>query len=131
MTPLFSGTIQDGKLSLDKGQSFREYLQGLNGKRVTVTVERVTHKRTIPQNKWYWGVAVKLISEHTGYYPDEVHDALKHAFAPKVIIGNLVAVKSTKHLDTVEFGDNMMERVVRWAAEELHIVIPLPEEVDV
>ena len=57
---------------------------------------------------------------------DEIHDALKHEFCPKVLIGNLVAVQSTTRLDTVEFGDNMMEKVVRWAAENLHMVIPMP-----
>jgi hypothetical protein len=43
-----------------------------------------------------------------------------------VLIGNLVAVQSTTRLDTVEVGDNMMEKVVRWAAENLHTVIPMP-----
>lgn len=132
MSPIFLGTISaEGKLLLDKSEQFKHYLHTFpTGKRVEVTVSKVRRKRTPDQNAWYWGVAVKMIAEETGHEPDEIHDALKHEFCPKVLIGNLVAVKSTKKLDTVEFGDNMMEKVVRWAAENLHMVIPMPPPKD-
>lgn len=130
MTPIFLGQINEGKLSLDKSEQFKQYLHTLNGKRIELTVSKVRRKRTPDQNAWYWGVAVKMIAQETGHEPDEIHDALKHEFCPKVLIGNLVAVKSTTKLDTVEFGDNMMEKVVRWAAENLHMVIPMPPPKD-
>ncbi len=130
MTPVFWGTIRAPSLLLDKPEQFRRYLKSLDGKRVEVNVSKVRRKRTPDQNAWYWGVAVKMIAEETGHEPDEIHDALKHEFCPKVIIGNLVAVKSTTKLDTIEFGDNMMEKVVRWAAENLHMVIPMPPPKD-
>ena len=52
-----------------------------------------------------------MIAEETGHEPEEIHDALKHEFCPKVLIGNLVAVKSTARLDTTEFGDNMISKM--------------------
>lgn len=124
----FPGTITNGKLLLDDKPTFQSHLHSLEGKRVEVSVERQRRKRTNDQNAWYWGVAVKMIADETGHESDEIHDALKHEFCPKVLIGNLVAVKSTTRLDTTEFGDNMMEKVVRWAAENLHVVIPMPPE---
>lgn len=42
MTPIWEGQVKtDGKLFLDKGEKFEQYLQGLNGKRVQVTVEKI------------------------------------------------------------------------------------------
>lgn len=126
MNYIFDGSVKDNKLFVDKSEQFKQHLVSLNGKRVQVTVEKIRRKRTPDQNAWYWGVAVKMIAQETGHEPDEIHDALKHEFCPKVLIGNLVAAQSTKRLDTIEFGDNMMEKVVRWAAETLHMVIPMP-----
>ena len=83
MTPVFLGQINEGKLSLDKSEQFKQYLHTLNGKRVELTVSKVRRKRTPDQNAWYWGVAVKMIAQETGHEPDEIHDALKHEFCPR------------------------------------------------
>jgi hypothetical protein len=128
MTPLFDGTIRDSKLFLDKGEKFKQYLTGLNGKRIQVTVEKIKHSRTNGQNRYLWGVCYKLIADHTGAETDEVHAALKFNFCPKRFIGNLVAPSSTAKLDTIAFTD-YIEKVRRWAAEELSINIPDPGEV--
>ncbi len=39
--------------------------------------------RSIPMNKYYWGVIVKYLSDHTGYAPEEMHEYLKIEFNPK------------------------------------------------
>jgi hypothetical protein len=41
MTPIWDGTIKESRLFLDKGEKFKQYLAGLNGKRVQVTVEKI------------------------------------------------------------------------------------------
>jgi hypothetical protein len=64
----------------------------------------------------------------SGAETDEVHAALKFNFCPKRFIGNLVAPSSTAKLDTIAFTD-YIEKVRRWAAEELSINIPDPGEV--
>ena len=128
MTPLFDGTIKEGKLFVDKSESFRQHLLALNGKRVQVTVEKIKHSRTNGQNRYLWGVCYKLIADHTGAEPEEVHAALKFQFSSKRFIGNLVAASSTARMDTILFTE-YIEEVRRWAAEELSINIPDPGEV--
>jgi len=128
MTPTFPGAIQDGKLLLDNKPEFIAHLHTLNGKRVNVTVEKQTRRRSNEQNRYLWGVCYKLIADHTGADPEEVHIALKYQFSPKRFIGNLVAPATTKRLDTIDFI-TYIEKVRQWAAEELNIIIPDPNEV--
>ena len=83
--------------------------------------------RSNPQNRWYWGVCIDLISEHTGFTPEEVHEILKHKFlTPKSLMGEQI-YPSTTSLTTVEFK-NYMEKIQRWASMELSVVIPDPNE---
>jgi hypothetical protein len=128
MTPTFLGQIKDGKLLLDKGQQFNAHLASLSGKRVEVTVDKLKHPRTNSQNRWYWGCILKLISDYTGEEPENLHNALKAHFAPKNIVGSIVVPRSSRTLDTIEFAE-YCEKVRRWAAEELNINIPDPNEV--
>jgi hypothetical protein len=128
LTPTFQATIQSGKLLLDDKHRFLNYLTGLDGKRVEVKVEREKRRRSNNQNSYYWGVVLKLITDHTGAEPEDIHAALKMHFCPKRFIGNLVAPSSTARLDTVDF-EAYLEKVRRWAAEELSINIPDPNQV--
>ncbi len=50
MNSLFHGQIVDGKLSLDKADQFKAHLCTLNGRRVEVSVRKITHSRTNSQN---------------------------------------------------------------------------------
>jgi hypothetical protein len=133
MTPLFDGQVNNGKLLLDKGESFRQYLAGLNGKRVQVTVEKIKHSRTTAQNKYYWGVVVKLISQHTGHDTEQIHELLKQMFSPKWYLRATAPIEisiptSTTRLDTLEFVE-YTEKCRMWANEFLGLQIPLPNEV--
>lgn len=91
--------------------------------------------RSVRANSYYWGVVVHLISEHTGYTPDELHDVLKAKFLPKHLAfsdgngevkGEFVIGGSTRKLNTAEFVE-YTESIRRWAAEDLDVVIPDPE----
>jgi hypothetical protein len=128
--PIFEGSVTGGKLSLDDRERFLNYLYSLEGKRVQVRVEKEVRRRSLNQNQYYWGVVLKLIADHIGAETEEIHDALKYQFAAKRFIGNLVAPASTKRLDTIDF-EAYLEKVRRWAVEELGVVIPLPNEVTV
>src|ERR1039457_5947417 len=85
MTPLFLGTINDRhNVVLDKPEQFKQYLHTFpTGKWVEVTVENLKHPRTNSQNRYYWGVVVKEIAQHTGHDPEQIHEALKIMFSPK------------------------------------------------
>jgi hypothetical protein len=128
MTPLFPATIQNGQIQFEHKPSFDFHLHSLEGKRVTVTVEKEKRKRSNQQNKYYWGVVLQLIAEHTGEDPENIHEALKAHFAPKHVVGNIVIPSATRYLDTIDFS-LFIEKVRRWAAEELNINIPDPNEV--
>lgn len=85
--------------------------------------------RTTKQNRSYFGIVVKMIGDHLGYYKEEMHHALAAHFLGyeeiKIDDEVIKVPKSTKLLSTVEFNE-YVERVQRWAAEEHSIVIPDP-----
>jgi hypothetical protein len=137
---IFSGQINDGKLALDRPEQFKQYLPTFpTGKRVEVSVEKVKHPRTNSQNRYYWGVVVKEIAQHTGHDPEQVHELLKQMFSPKwrfftgMETGHLKATEfvtptSTTRLDTLAFVE-YTEKCRVWANEFLGLQIPLPGEV--
>lgn len=128
MTPVFKGQVNEGKLTIDKAGELRTYLGGLGNVRIVLTVEKERRKRSNQQNRWYWGCILQLISEHTGEEPEDLHEALKAHFAKKKVVGNIIVPSSTRYLDTIDFAE-YCEKVRRWAAEELNINIPDPDQV--
>ena len=86
--------------------------------------------RTNPQNKYYFGVVLALISSETGHTPDECHEIFKAKFIPikQLRVGGKIyhIPGSTKELMTVEFNE-YIEKIRRFAAEKLSLSIPDPE----
>lgn len=126
MTPKFLGTIKDGKLTLDNKHKFELFLRCLDG-RVELTVKKFRKKRSDPQNRYYWGVVIKILGEHFGYESEEMHEALKWQFLRKK--GPVPTVISTTKLNTMEFME-YLDRIMRWASIEHKIYIPSPDEVE-
>jgi hypothetical protein len=122
----FVGTIKQGKLKVDFQSNFDRWLMTLEGQRVTIDIKKFRKNRTTAQNNYYWGVLIDILSKHTGYEPEEMHDAIKIKFMPVEKAG-LISGKSTKRLTTIEFVD-LIERVQRWAAQDLQVYIPDPNE---
>lgn len=128
---------KDGRLFIQNRRSFDEAVARLNPAwELEVTVKRLRATRSLLQNAYYWGVVVQLLSEHTGYTPDEMHDVLKAKFIPKrlavcdgngVVVDEFVLGGSTREMNTIEFGE-YMETIREWAAETLDVVIPDPNE---
>ena len=73
-----------------------------------------TGVRSSQQNNYYWNI-VRILAEELGYTENEMHSTIKNHFE----------VESTKTLSTKEFS-SFIERLVRWSAIELNIVIPDP-----
>lgn len=116
-------------------ERFSIQLKRMRDGEVRISVERLTATRSHLQNRWYWGVIVDLLSQHTGYTADEMHDVLKAKFIPKRIAvadgngrvrGEFVIGGSTARLDKIEFGE-YCEHIREWAADELGVVIPDPD----
>ena len=122
----FVGTVEQGKLRVDFQANFERWLMTLEGQRVTIEIKKFRKNRTDAQNRYYWGVVIDILSKHTGYEPEEMHDAIKIKFMPVERAG-LIAGKSTARLTTIEFME-LIERVQRWAAQDLQCYIPDPGE---
>jgi hypothetical protein len=111
-------------------------LAKFEGKSIYVTIEEWRNTRSLQQNRYYWGVVIKLISDHTGFDSLETHEVLKYKFNSKLT--ELVNVKSgeieiiehggtTTRMTTLEFME-YIGKIQQWAAEFLALSIPGPNE---
>ena len=123
------------KIGLRALELMRHALAGWRRCDVVVTIEKRHATRSLQANRYYWGVVVHHISEHTGYTPEETHEALKTMFLPKKLAmlgqngdvqGELVIGGSTAKLNKIEFGD-YINRIREWARDTLQVEIPQPE----
>jgi hypothetical protein len=123
----FSARItEDAKLELDDRTRFRAAVETLVGQRVEVELHR--RKRTGKQQRYYFGVVVRILADYTGYSVDEMHDALKARFlAEEDMVLGLTRITSTTKLSTAQMTD-YIERVRLWAHCELGCYIPAPNE---
>jgi hypothetical protein len=111
-------------------QRLFNHLKELKGT-VYVTLERETRSSNL--NKYYFGVVVKLISQHTGMTSSEVHLELKKRFIPvffrdrykrqEVIYGG-----GTAYLTNKQFWE-YIEHCVIFAQDFFDIYIPQPNEI--
>lgn len=129
--------IEGGKLPSFVSARIREALSGLDGKLVEIDIREKGKRRSIPQNKYYWGVVIPAIQRMfldagNNYNADEVHDFLK------IHIGKLGknfvlpdgevkrGLGDTKSMNTEEF-EQYLEKCRVFAAEH-GCEIPLPNE---
>lgn len=135
MQVVTTGTVRKGRLEIRNKRTFTERIRQMRDGEVRVTIERARASRSHLQNRYYWGVVVDLLSEHTGHTPDEIHDLLKAKFLPKKLAvqdgngeirGEYVIGGSTAALDKVAFGE-YVEAIRHWAAIELDVLIPDPD----
>lgn len=110
-----------------------EQIEDLPEGKYTVYVLDNKPNRSLQQNRYYFGVVLRALKEHTGISVDDLHDLLKFRFNPKLIqFSGIEETKiggSTKDLTTEAFME-YIERVRLWALEDLDgLYIPLPQEV--
>ncbi len=86
--------------------------------------------RTLPMNKLYWGVYIRIIAEELGYLvPEDLHEELKYIFNPidsKLLPGDRIGGSTTK-MTRREFSE-YMEKIKIWAAAYHNINLPDPED---
>ena len=134
--PVWRGVVSEsGAIVFDRDDADRrrQYLRGLIGRAVEVTVRPPRRQRSLDQNAWIWGVAYPLLGEALGYdkheYPQLHYALLAECFGATYDqrFGLSVPRVSSSKLTTREFSD-YMEWLVRWAACEHGCIIPLPNE---
>ncbi len=124
----FSGKVENGKVRLDDKKKFDEYVKTLESKKIQIQIRKYKTSRSDQQNRYYWGVVVKILSDSFGYTPEEMHEALKWQFLRKKGV-KIPTVISTTKLTTTQFK-NYTEKIQRWASMEYGVMIPDPSEVE-
>lgn len=119
LAAVFAGASDgDGKFHMNSVEHarMRELLTRLRGP-IEIVIRRRVSDRSYDQNRYYWGVVLKLIADHTGHTAQELHEQFKRRFG----------VSSTTELSTQAFNE-YIERICALAASE-NIVIPEPDQV--
>ena len=123
------GEIKGGKLILDNPRYWKGMVMGFADAKVRIVLEKVRGTRTQKQNRYYWGVVLELIAEHTGYLAEEVHEVMKSKFLRQKKVwrgGEITVLRSTSDLTSDEFGEYIEQ--VRAEGAEMEIDIPLADK---
>lgn len=127
-TPVFRGSVNNGKLMIRDKVNWDNHLFSFNGKEVRVSITTYKKSRSNNENRYYWGVVIQLISSETGAWPEDVHAEMKRMFL-RVGGDKIPITRSTTELTTVEM-EKYLTNIRTWAGTELNIFIPLPNEVE-
>mgnify|MGYP002347766258 CR=1 FL=1 len=84
--------------------------------------------RSDKQNRYYWGVVLKIIGDDLGYSTDEIHQLMQREFLKYENKEN-VFFRSTTTLNTKEM-ETYLENIRRFALLNLGIYVPLPNETE-
>lgn len=129
MEKIHRAHISNGKVNFNDPDAFTQAKWQLEGQEVDIIIRRHRKTRTNPQNAYYFGVVVKLISEHTGYTPDETHEIIKQLFfAREIEIGDRIVTIATTTKENTQQWEDKMTMIRTWASGELGIFIPAPHE---
>ena len=121
---VFRGHVDDaGKPHMDAPKQLAAYWRHLAGQDVEVEIRKRKSRRSVKANAFWWAAVIPPLCAHTGYTPDEMHEALKAKFlGAEDLSTGLRRIGSTAALDTAAFAE-LTDRVILWAAEHLGVVI--------
>jgi hypothetical protein len=131
-----AGTVTDaGELRLADPVAWRAAVSRHRGRQVWVTVVRQSHQRSLPQNKYYFGVVVDTIAGFIGEGRGETHELLKAKFLPardvELLDGQRLTMPPTTRTLTSEQFSLYIESIKVWAAQFLGLHIPEANQVEV
>jgi len=133
MNFILKAKIEDGKLIFFNPSRYQQLLKSMSGV-VDIVFRKVKTPRSSQQNRYYWGVIIKILADELGYSPEDAHFALRLRFLRRydgeAKPTPLYVPKSTTDLSTKDF-EAYQEDIRRWAASFLYINIPEPNEVEV
>ena len=133
----FISIIKDGKLQPSTTNNILKVLSGLEGKRVRVTLEKVSAKRSLQQNAYlhllFTIFAESLNDLGNDFTVDEVKELCKAKFALIDVMNKETGeclgqrIKGTSEMTKTELN-LFIENIIRWAADYFSIVLPYPSE---
>lgn len=123
--------VKDGKLQNNVRQNIAKELPAFEGKRVEIKIQRLKSKRSDQQNRLWW-LYMNIISKELGYTKDEAHEIFKYKLLKREKVDENTGevyeyLGSTTKLSKGEFAD-LVNELIRFCAETLKIVLPLPNE---
>lgn len=129
--PKWSGLVSKGKFIPSDAVSYFSALSRMDGNKVSVMVEPFREARTTAQNRYYWGVVLKIPAEYTGNSDTVIHDAMRARHLCDNPGEPVQIIHSTTDLTTDEFS-KYIELIKRDAADGLFgasLYIPDADEV--
>lgn len=124
--------VKNGKFQWADRERLVKDLLSYEGKEAFISISGARRDRSDDQNRYYWGVVLKIISNETGSDSEDLHEFFKQEFLSKRFkIGNEITniSSSTAKLSTREF-ESYLESIRMFVAQRLEIQIPLPNEVN-
>lgn len=137
----FNATLKpDGKLTIHRRKTLDSWLASLateEDQGFILTIEKKKKSRSAPANRYYWGVVVTIFQRglnEAGYdvNKEETHAFIMANFGYSEIVDEDTGEVfrnpgKTSKMSSAEFW-GMINKAVRFAAEHLHEVIPMPNE---
>jgi hypothetical protein len=132
------GIVKDGIFTYYAPTEMKAALLPLEGEEVTAVITKKKAPRSLRQNNWYNGVAIRYIREYLletqgeKYTRDDIHDwHLSKVVRPEVITKELMGqtivvykVKKTSEMSTIEFNEFKELIQAYWAERDLYIPDP-------
>ena len=136
-TTTIIGNVENGKFVPNSKEYFKKAFESYEGKIIELSLKVWHKKRTTPQNRYYRGVVVEMITiainELGNDFDNEtVHEYLKSLFLKKTKeiinkesgeVTTIEYIQSTTKLTTIEF-ESYIESCKRYAAETFNLFIP-------
>lgn len=132
MQPIeYFSDVKKSKLQANVRAMISHDMKYFEGKRVHIIIKRASSKRSIAQNAMWWSW-LTLLEKETGEDKIRLHDMFKDMFLSSVEVNPFTGqefkrTRGSSELNKTEFSE-MSEKLVRWCAENLNIMLPLPGE---
>jgi hypothetical protein len=130
-----TGQVKNGVVKMRNRAQLDAYMKRWPDCEITIRFEKAHATRSLAANAYYFGVCLELLSEHTGYTVEELHEWAKAKFLPKElaicngngeVVDDLVIGGTTTSLNKNEFYE-YVERVRTFAFDRLDLDIPPPD----
>lgn len=123
--------VKNGRMDIDRAEFEREIRQSLDGD-YTLTITEGGEKRgkSWLQVKYWWPVPVKILAEHCGYTPAQMHYVLLGEWSGWVDgpNGKPIPAKPSMSDYSLEEMNQIIDWVLIFGPSELECVIPEPDK---
>jgi hypothetical protein len=117
----------------DSKEAFRQLYndtQSLEFENGYIALFEADKARSLPQNRYYWGVVIKMLSELTGYEPEILHEFLCGKFIgerSRSVFDKLIMIRQkSSSLSASEFSE-YIEKIRFWAFDKFGDKCDIPD----